>query len=224
MKKLFAYFKHPIESIAKEDSASIGSIILFYFLIQGLFILSVIPFVIAGILPENEISNLKELGLPFWVIAFIPPILEELAFRFSLKRRRINFIVSFVVVCWFLLPKIIPVFPNLIYSPQYFWLRLSISVVLGLLLGYFLTPVLQKIRFEVVFYVFAFLFGFLHIFNYAIQITSLIFVLYILIYLLNKVVIGMLLGYIRVRYTIFGSIVVHLLNNFIPLLLVYYVS
>ena len=39
MKKLFAYFKHPTECIAKEDSASIKSLILFYILMEGLFII-----------------------------------------------------------------------------------------------------------------------------------------------------------------------------------------
>lgn len=219
MKKLFAYFKHPTETIAKEDSASIKSLIIFYILMQGIYIMVVIPFAIAGITPENRLQNLKELGLPFLILAFLPPILEELSFRLSLKRKKINFIVSFTLLAWIASSRIASIS---IYSGQYLWLRLSISLIVGFLLGYFLLKPLQKVQFGVIFYVFAFIFGFMHISNYAGQITSFAIVLYVFIYLLNKVAMGMFLGYIRIRYTIFASITVHLLNNFLPLMVAYY--
>ena len=222
MKKLFAYFKHPTESIAKEDSASIKSLILFYILMEGLFIIVMVPFALAGIAPENSLSNLKESGLPFWFIAFIAPALEELAFRLPLKRSRFIFMISFSVICWYI-SKYLPIFAGQTYSGQHLWLRLSISIAAGFILGYLLTKPLQKVRFGVVFYVFAFLFGFLHISNYAGQITSFAVAIYVLIYLLNKVAFGMFAGYIRVRYTIFASIAVHFLTNFLPMLAIYYV-
>lgn len=222
MKKLFAYFKHPTESIAKEDSASIKSLILFYILMQGLFIMVMVPFALAGIVPESSLTNLKESGLPFWFIAFIVPALEELAFRLPLKRSRFIFMISFSIICWYI-SKYLPIFAGQTYSGQHLWLRLSVSITAGFILGYFLAKPLQKVRFGVLFYVFAFLFGFLHIFNYAGQITSFAIALYVLIYLLNKVAAGMFFGYIRVRYTIFASITVHFLNNFFPLAAAYYI-
>lgn len=221
MKKLFAYFKHPTECIAKEDSASIKSLILFYILMQGIFIMVMVPFALAGIAPENSLSNLRESELPFWFIAFIAPALEELAFRLPLKRSRFIFIISFSIICWYI-SKFLPIFAGQTYSGQHLWLRLSVSIAAGFILGYCLTKPLQKIRFGVVFYVFAFLFGFLHISNYAGQITSIAIGLYVLIYLLNKAAMGMFLGYVRVRYTIFASIAVHILNNLPGMALIFY--
>lgn len=221
MKKIFAYFKHPTESIGKEDSASIWSLIWFYILMQGVSLLIITPFSIAGIAPEGTLlDDIKSLGIPFLVLAFLPPILEELTFRLSLRRNRLNFMISFAVLTWVISSKIIS---TTIYSTQYLWIRIAISLVIGLILGYLLTQPLQKVRFGVLFYVFAFLFGFLHIFNYAGQITSFAIALYVLIYLLNKVAAGMFFGYIRVRYTIFASITVHFLNNFFPLAAAYYI-
>ena len=210
MKKLFAYFKHPTESIAKEDSASIKSLILFYILMQGIFILVLIPFIMAGITPQNGISYI--IGRDsFWLIVLIPPILEELTFRLPLKRSRINFMVPILFICW----------AASLHSTQYTLLWLLISIPVGLLLGYFLFRPLRKVRYDVFFYVFACLFGFLHISNYASQITSFAVAIFVLIYMLNKVVFGMFAGYIRVRYSIFASIAVHFLNNFIPMLMLY---
>ena len=221
MKKLFAYFKHPTETIAKEDSASIKSLILFYLIMQGLAIMVMVPFAVAGIAPENALSNLKESGLPFWFIAFIAPALEELAFRLPLKRSKFILMISFSIICWYI-SKYLPLFAGPTYSGQHLWLRLSVSIAVGLVLGYFLTKPLQKVRFGMIFYVFAVLFGFMHISNYAGQITSFAIALYVLIYLLNKVAMGMFLGYIRVRYTILASIAVHFLNNFPGMMLIFF--
>lgn len=218
MKKIFAYFKHPTESIAKEDSASIKSLVLFYFLIIGIYILTAIPFAVAGIIPENKLNHIEEFGIPFFVIAFLPPVLEELAFRLSLKRNRINLMISLMVLAWFISAKTISVS---VYSMQYLLIRLTISISVGSFLGYFLFQCVKKVRFVLIFYFFAFLFGFIHILNYAGQITSFAIVLYVIIYLLNKVAMGMFLGYIRVRYNILVSIAVHFLNNFLPLVLIY---
>ena len=210
MKKLFAYFKHPTESIAKEDSASIKSLILFYILMQGIYLLVAIPFELAIDTPNLNLWETFKKN-PFWFIALFPPIFEELTFRLPLKRSRINFMVSFVFIGWI----------ASLFLTQHTLLGLFISTPVGLLLGYFLFEPLQKASFGVLFYVFAFLFGFLHISNYAGQITSFAVAIYVLIYLLNKVAFGMFAGYIRLRYSIFASIAVHFLNNFIPLSLAY---
>ncbi|MCQ2319763.1 MAG: CPBP family glutamic-type intramembrane protease [Bacteroidales bacterium] len=214
MKKLFAYFKHPTECIAKEDSASIKSLILFYLLMQGIFILAMLPFIQAGIAPENFLSKLKESKSLILLIAFLPPILEELTFRLPLTRKRTNFMISFVLLASYATSSVI-------FSMRFPLLWFTILIVAGLLLGYFLTKPLQKVRFDVIFYVFAFLFGFMHIFNYAGKITSFAIVLFVFIYFLNKMAMGMFLGYIRIRYSIFTSIAVHFLNNFLPLMAVY---
>ena len=76
-------------------------------------------------------------------------------------------------------------------------------------------------RYGVWFYVMAFIFGLIHIFNCDGEITSFVIALDVLLYALNKAVLGMFLGYIRVRYSIFASIAVHFLNNFIPMLMLY---
>ena len=152
MKKLFAYFKHPTESIAKEDAASIKSLILFYILMQGIYLLAAIPFELAIDTPNLNLWETFKKN-PFWFIALFPPIFEELTFRLPLKRSRINFMVSFVFIGWI----------ASLFLTQHTLLGLFISTPVGLLLGYFLFEPLQKASFGVLFYVFAFLFGFLHI-------------------------------------------------------------
>lgn len=214
MKKLFAYFKHPTESIAQEDSASIKSLILFYFLMQGVLILAMLPFIQAGIAPENLFSKLLESKSLLWLIAFLPPIFEELTFRLPLKRSRTNFMISFVLLAGYAAS-------TGIFSTRFPLLWFTILITASLLLGYFLAKSLQKVRFDVIFYVFAFLFGFMHIFNYAGKITSFAIVLFVFIYFLNKMAMGMFLGYIRIRYSILASIAIHFLNNFLPLMAVY---
>lgn len=206
---------HPTESIAKDDSASIGSLILFYILMQGIFILAMLPFIQAGIAPENFLSKLKESKSLILLIAFLPPILEELTFRLPLTRKRTNFMISFVLLASYATSSVI-------FSTRFPLLWFTILIAASLLLGYFLTKPLQKVRFDVFFYVFAFLFGFMHIFNYAGKITSIAIVLFVFIYFLNKMAMGMFLGYIRIRYSILASIAIHFLNNFFPLLAVYF--
>ena len=219
MKKLFAYFKHPTESIANENSASVKSLILFYILMQGIYLLVRIAFelVVNTNTPDIDFAQAFE-KRSFWFMLLVPLILEELTFRLPLKRNRINFVIFFVIICWIIISFSLST--GLITTKR-LWLRLSISIPVGLLLGYFLSYPLQKMRYGVWFYVMAFIFGLIHIFNYYGQITSFVIVLYVLLYALNKVVFGMFLGYIRVRYSIFASIAVHFLNNFIPMSLAY---
>ena len=217
MKKLFAYFKHPTESIAKEDSASIKSLILFYILMQGIYLLVAIPFELVVNTPGVDFVQAFE-KRSFWFLLLVPPILEELVFRLPLKRNRINFMIFFVIICWIIISFSLST--GLITSKR-LWIRLSISLPVGLLLGYFLSYPLQKMRYGIWFYVMASIFGLIHIFNYYGQITSFVIALYVLLYALNKTVFGMFLGYIRVRYSIFASIAVHFLNNFIPMLMLY---
>ena len=217
MKKLFAYFKHPTESIANENSASIKSLILFYILMQGILVLAMLPFIQAGIAPENLFSKLLESKSLLWLIAFLPPIFEELTFRLPLKRSRTNFMISFVLLAVYVAST------GIFFSTRFPLLWFTILIAASLLLGYFLTKPLQKVRFDVIFYVFAFLFGFMHIFNYAGKITSFAIVLFVFIYFINKMAMGMFLGYIRIRYSILASIAIHFLNNFLPLMAVYYV-
>ena len=217
MKKLFAYFKHPTESIAKEDAASIKSLILFYILMQGIYLLVGIAFELVVNTPDIDYTQAFE-KRSFGFLLLVPLILEELVFRLPLKRNRINFVIFFVIICWIIISFSLST--GLITSKR-LWLRLSISIPVGLLLGSFLSYPLQKMRYGVWFYVMAFIFGLIHIFNCDGEITSFVIALDVLLYALNKAVLGMFLGYIRVRYSIFASIAVHFLNNFIPMLMLY---
>jgi len=156
------------------------------------------------------------------------PINEELTFRLFLKFSYIRLGIGLSFFLFFLLEIIDPLgFPLLTtVSDRYFQdtpflffsLSIIITLIFGFLLGFLIKTFINKKRiillyekyFPLIFYFAVLTFGFAHITNY----TNLKQFWYIIPVLVTpQLSIGLFLGYVRVKYGLFWSIILHAIHN-----------
>ncbi len=101
------------------------------------------------------------------------------------------------------------------------------SFILVYILAVFIAPILEELVFRFpmgfakkytgfVFYTLTFLFASLHIFNFELEGTMW---LYLPILVLPQFILGLYLGFIRLKSNVGGSILVHAYNNAIPMVI-----
>jgi len=145
----------------------------------------------------------------------IGPFMEELIFRLILKPTYSNLICIFLLLSYF----------AFILARKHY----TITLLLVLLLAIFIVFILcnKKIRWKVqyifikrftpLFYLSCISFGLIHLLNYSNFSTISIILSPILI--LPQIVAGAFMGFVRMKYGIFFSILFHSLYNIIPALL-----
>lgn len=172
----------------------------------------------------NKLAELENLGfdhkwqqnLALFTLAVIAaPLIEEVIFRFPLKFRRGSialFLVLIVALCVQLFQ-----FLGMAFSEAIF-IGLMLMVLIGLYL-YFrlqkesaLTEFTSK-NYGYFFYAAALLFALAHIFNYELEANQ-YWMTPILV--LPQMLLGLMLGYVRVKYGLWASILAHAMNNLIP--------
>jgi hypothetical protein len=164
-------------------------------------------------MPEFDLFKSKEQkGLLFLMVVIGAPIIEELVFRFQLK----NFIFSFV--CYF---AAISYFLNWFLETRI--LVITMIILAGvLLLFYFYISHHQvnkllfiKRFFPFHFYLTAIFFGLVHISNYS---NPLEYGVSIVLLVLPQLFVGLILGYVRMRFGLSKSMLMHAAYNLIPAL------
>ena len=153
---------------------------------------------------------------PFYIV-IIAPILEELQFRLPIDFKRIPICLS---LSFFILDILYPIFNLNLFYKNIEWIPLlKYAMYYGLIFSsLFLTSklIVQKstksIPTYIPFYLFNILFAIMHLGNFVPLHLDLTLVYFLR--LINYFVDGCLLGYLRCRYGLWSSILVHILINF----------
>lgn len=167
-----------------------------------------------GFMDENKVSEFID-TMPVWVVflmaAIAAPVWEELVFRFPLKYREvtINIFVGLLLVI---------ALGAAVYNTTLIGKIIFISIIVALAILYsvfskrilrFLQDIWQN-KFPVVFYCFTLAFALIHLRNYPSGWTT---VLLFPILVLPQFVIGLFMGYVRIKLGIGWSIAFHALHN-----------
>jgi membrane protease YdiL (CAAX protease family) len=163
---------------------------------------------------ESEISTTAL----FILAVVIAPLMEELVFRFPLRYRRGAILL--LVLCLSMISFYI--FQNIFSAKINATISGTIAIMGFILIGSLSSEKgLEKISnflknyYPWIFYLTAMMFAFAHIFNYDLP-DEKWFLTPILV--LPQLILGLFLGYVRLRFGIWASILMHAMNNFIPMM------
>lgn len=169
-----------------------------------------------GLFPEHSNYH-KEFSLTFYII-FIVPICEELLFRVVLKYSKINLSLFISTIIFFFLRKVVQL--NIIYS--IIISTLVLSSVFSILYKPNLNGRLESLwknNTVKLFYISSITFGLVHLTNFVG--FKPIHLLFIPIIIGNQLVLGLVFGFLRLKYTngIIITSLLHILIN-LPVLLI----
>ncbi len=214
------FLKNPRIDIRSEEAISqqLKEILLIFICTFTLVIVVVAPLMYVVLDLENIPNKLEEVSdmftdLQFFLLGVVAaPLGEELLFRFPLKYRKgVLFILAAAVSA-------------IVYLLASKFLLDQQAMVLGALM-FFMYGLLiitndfpwseEKLRkvFPYVFYLTAALFGFAHVSNYSID-ASMWYMTPLLV--MPQLLLGLMLGFVRLRYGLWAAILMHAMNNFIP--------
>lgn len=152
----------------------------------------------------------------FFLAVIVAPIFEEFIFRYYLTK-------PYVLIYGVVLLAIALIFYG--RSEDYISLSVAVFSVLlltGILLFIIFNPgvydkfvAFYRLQFAYVFYLSAVIFAFIHIFNF----NAVMPWYYTPVLVLPQFIIGLFLAYVRIRNSIYHSILIHALNNSIPMLI-----
>lgn len=159
----------------------------------------------------SEGSGSATQQVPILLMVLLPPLVEELLFRFPLRRKRWILTVWAVCVAWFGMSMMLGV---KVYAGEYLVWRLLAAAALGAAVWFRGWRWLQRIGYGWYFYILALLFGAGHIFNYIAEdhVTAGQIAFWVL-YTADKTAAGMIYGYARIKHGFWACVVLHVLNN-----------
>ena len=185
----------------------------------------------------NDMMDTMPMPMIFLVAVVVAPVVEELLFRLHLKYKPLMFLFLLISTVTTVLlitgesfgDMIDPnsVFPDLKFRAPLIPL-LTLSAASLLFFTYFLSKpfrawidkVLTK-YFGIPFYATVAIFAFVHVFNFELPPDMWY---YGPLLVLPQLIIGLLLGYVRVRNSVFHSMLVHGMNNSIPMFIMIYMK
>ncbi len=195
------------------------------------FVLAILIGVSIGIFYDAEnitkSSMAARFSLPVLLLVsvFILPLLEEVAFRLSLKFKPVFLALTLGVLTYYVVSKGV-YHTKLSDVYDHFALRCFIALFV-VLLTYALSSI-SKVKnnlelfwlnnFKWIYYFFCLVFAWIHIFNYELNMEHL---LLIPIITLDKLVSALCYGYTRIRYGFVYSLAIHMLNNSIGFMVMF---
>ncbi len=221
LKKLFLFLSRPQISDppklldVKNSILLIVHIILLYLLVVIFTSLLFLPILMWLDLFPQVSKSIADAPLSFKLLVFIP-ICEEIAFRLPLKFSKYNLFMSFAAIQFIFFYHIL----NLVLLAC-----ITIFIILipfwGVISNSFYSTMekIWKKYFPFLYYGFSLSFGILHIFNFS-NLKFIHFLLFPFI-VSNQIVMGLLLGYVRVTFKngLIFSILLHILIN-LPFILI----
>jgi len=191
--------------------------VLILFKIVSIILIGLLEGLVVFNMPENiDMLKINEFTLlkRILIIIILSPVLEELAFRIGLKFSKSNFIIMLMGMSFFI-------------SRSFFkweWLN---SIMLITLVGILLYVIIKEKSIskltnfwlynpKLIFYSLLISFSYMHLKNYNISYELLLFSPIIL---LPNILGGIIYSYVRLSLGTFLSILLHCLNNGIPLML-----
>lgn len=225
MVEIIKFIFNPKETIDK-DNSFYQTILRFAILFVLCFFLSVVSLFITeflrnfGIIPEYT----RDLGTKTESIrgnilyaAILFPLIEEIAFRLYLIRNQLNVFVSSFFMTYMIISNFI--FRTSSFSlTEHGLIRVCSAITVAAFILYLYRRKRIKVKFNILFYFSALIFGLVHIYNY--DYTNPHVIVFAIVICLPQIISGLLLGYSRVKYGIFGSIFLHALINGIPMILI----
>lgn len=224
LKDVIQYLKRPdLASVVATKSEKI-------FMVFRLWLLSLFTIVLLGVVIDQVIDvptpdlfdiKLKELGVPLFVllITVVGPLFEEITFRLPLRYKPSYLIISFVFITLYIVGSISKV------SDSWAIGLIVLFAIFMLLLIYFISQRADKSQlfyikyYSYIFYSLAIVFGYVHIANFE-EITTRILLLSPLI-VLPQILLGLGMGYVRVRLGFWYGVSFHILHNSMMILFMF---
>lgn len=214
IKEFFRYLKHPVY-IRKEPVDGLHFFLLIFFY----FILAIPAAISSNICVKLEGLSKPEFDSPFWqlfiTVVFLAPLFEETLFRMLLRPVRQNLWVFSIIITGLSVYRLIK--GDMILG--------IILAVLGVgIIPFFTSPLYRKklqrnvVRyFPWFFYASVMAFGFVHVTNF--HPLSLKVLLLAPFLTLPQLIMGTLLGFVRMKYGIIYSMLLHSTINLIGFML-----
>lgn len=170
----------------------------------------------------NDLLTKQPKFMIFLLAVVMAPLIEELIFRFPLKFRRppVILCIGFLIMSTYL---IISTFQSSeVVGASLLGLYILLSFIVFLV--YANPEKLQHLEGQVdryypfIFYIIAILFGIVHFFNFQGD-SAKLYLIPILVF--PQMSLGILLGYLRLRFGMWSNIYVHALNNAIPMAILF---
>lgn len=246
LKEFYTFLSNPVYDYKRNNPLTINEIVQLFFavfmvgMLGSAYILGAV-----GIedIPHAMSDMMDNMSLPFVFLmaVIVAPVLEELIFRFHLRYKplMVLFILCSIVYMIYLMPGDISSDSKLTEGLlglrnehasseliNFFITSKLVKVILTALVVFVLYLLVKRFRqsidsfldnfFGIPFYLTVAIFAFVHIYNFELP-SHMWF--YGPLMVMPQVVIGLLLGYVRVRNGICHSILVHAMNNSIPMLI-----
>ena len=213
IKKPNPFIKYDKPTIFYNQLFPLVIIALMFAFSSVIFTSSLEQFHIIPKMPEFDLFKSKEQkGLVFLMVLIGAPIIEELIFRFQLKNFSFSFVCYFVAISYFL---------NWFLETRTLVITMIIlAAVLTLICFYISYDRFNKLNFIKLifpfhFYLTAIFFGLVHISNYS---NPLEYGFPIILLVLPQLFVGLILGYVRMRFGLSKSMMMHAAYNLIPAL------
>lgn len=153
---------------------------------------------------------------PAWIVAFLGPIIEESSFRLALNRKKVYLAIALSTLTFMLVSSFC--FSHSIYTTDHLPVRIGIAVVVGLALTFLLGKFLTTCKFKPYFWFWALLFGSLHLMNANYSGMLPLDFISLILYTATRILMGLVLGFIRMKNSFATSTALHILNNLITVL------
>ena len=237
--EFLGYLKSPVYEYKRDQPLDLLMVTKLYFIVFAIEILLFIP--ISGLIGVESLPHAMEEVMEtyssyqvFLLAVILAPISEEILFRLHLRYRPLIFlflIVTLTALNFFIVGDSIEIDTHAaLHDPTLIFDSFSryLPYIGLMILVYLLYLVIDKLRtgtnrmitreFGFVFYVTAAVFALVHIYNF--EIDSMAWYLVPLL-VVPQFILALYLGYIRVRNNLGYSIYIHMLNNAIPMFLIF---
>lgn len=219
-------FKPKKEKISKSFIKKILGLLLLFCLGFVLRITTsfVTPYFVEVSLSE-KFSIDKETLYSIFLTCLLAPLIEELAFRLPLVFSKTNLSISFAILSFFMINKFFDLDDH--YDLEnHFILRVALSCCFGFLIWTIINRYSMSInkfyrdKLGIIVYSYILLFAFMHVANYEEGVNSLLVSIFIM---LPHFISGLILSFVRLNYGFSYSLFLHILNNVIPFLILYFI-
>ncbi|MBU0695311.1 MAG: CPBP family intramembrane metalloprotease [Bacteroidetes bacterium] len=164
-------------------------------------------------MPEFDLfKNKEQKGFLFLMVVVVAPILEELIFRFQLKNFSFGFVCYFIVISYLL---------SLVLETRILIITMPILAVV--LISIYFSISFKKLNklifikrfFPFHFYLTAICFGLVHLSNFS---NPFEYGFPVILLVMPQLFAGLILGYVRMRFGLSKSMMMHAAYNLIPAL------
>ena len=193
----------------------LSSFWLYLVAVMGLMILAaVVVYILGEAFPTLMQKKIVDHGdTPKWIVALLAPLLEEGAFRLTLYRKKVNIAISLTLISFLLVSSFC--FSQKIYCEDHLLIRIGIALVAGVCLFLLLGKFMMNCRFKPYFWFWGVFFGCIHLMNANYAGMLPLDYISLALYTVTHVIMGLVLGYVRLKNSFATSTLFHVLTNLI---------